>query len=134
MMRCSLPCPSQRADPLKWAPNEPEADAHKLAQRQKQIDKGKNTLGYDNYIKAVPREQRGKEHPRTPDVHRQCSKRAWDGLFKQWRRALHAFDPPGAGPDDALEPDDAAPDGADDVADLGACTAAVRCAALTARS
>lgn len=32
-----------------------ETDPHKLAQRQKQIDFGKNTLGYAAYTKAVPR-------------------------------------------------------------------------------
>jgi histone RNA hairpin-binding protein len=32
-----------------------EADPVRLAQRQKQIDYGKNTLGYVNYLKAVPR-------------------------------------------------------------------------------
>lgn len=32
-----------------------ETDAARLAQRQKQIDYGKNTLGYVNYLNAVPR-------------------------------------------------------------------------------
>ena len=32
------------------APNE-----HQLAQRQKQVDFGKNTLGYHRYVQAVPR-------------------------------------------------------------------------------
>jgi hypothetical protein len=34
---------------------ERESDAHRLAQRQKQIDMGKNTLGYQRYKAAVPR-------------------------------------------------------------------------------
>ena len=42
-------------------------DPHKLAKRQKQIDFGKNTAGYDNYIKLVPKKNRKKIHPVTPD-------------------------------------------------------------------
>lgn len=34
---------------------EREEDPHRLAQRQKQIDFGKNTLGYDRYCQLVPR-------------------------------------------------------------------------------
>ena len=35
---------------------EPEPlDAHRIAQRQKQVDYGKNTLAYDNYVRTVPR-------------------------------------------------------------------------------
>ena len=91
------------ADPAKWAAVERETDPHKIAQRQKQIDLGKNTLGYDLYVQAVPRQSRGKEHPRTPDVTRKCSKRAWAGLFTVWRRALHKYDPAGTSTDQAAE-------------------------------
>lgn len=63
----------------------------RLSARQKQIDLGKATVGYRNYIaqrhliKTIPR-------PKTPDPHRQCSKRAFDGLLRQWRQRLHRWD------------------------------------------
>ena len=35
--------------------SEKEEDAHRIQQRQKQIDFGKNTLGYQRYCESVPR-------------------------------------------------------------------------------
>ena len=32
-----------------------ETDPHRLQQRQKQVDYGKNTLGYDRYLQLVPK-------------------------------------------------------------------------------
>ena len=32
-----------------------ELTEHRIAQRQKQIDFGKNTVGYERYIQLVPR-------------------------------------------------------------------------------
>jgi histone RNA hairpin-binding protein len=41
---------------LAAIPEKPvEADPHRLCQRQKQIDYGKNTLGYERYTEAIPR-------------------------------------------------------------------------------
>jgi hypothetical protein len=80
---------------------ERETDPTRLRQRQKQVDLGKNTSGYDRYLSAVPRAQRNlaereASHPVTPDISRKCSKRAFDGVVKKWRRQLHQFwDPPG---------------------------------------
>ncbi|KAL9984059.1 hypothetical protein ACROYT_G006315 [Oculina patagonica] len=72
-------------------------DAHKLLQRQKQVDIGKNTLSYGRFIAAVPRDQRTKEDPNTPDKFQVCSTRSWVGQIKNWRRKLHVWDPPSEG-------------------------------------
>ncbi|CAL8468386.1 g7926 [Coccomyxa elongata] len=77
-----------------------ETDPHRLEQRLRQITYGKNTLGYASYTKAVPKDKRkrakkGEEnrHPVTPDIHQVCSKRAFDGQVRKWRRQLHFWDP-----------------------------------------
>ena len=67
-------------------------DPHRLQQRQRQIDIGKNTPGYQHYVQSVARNARTPEMPRTPDKFQVCSKRSWDGQVKKWRRLLHAFD------------------------------------------
>lgn len=69
-------------------------DEHRLAQRQKQINYGKNTAAYGSYVLDTPRHRRKREHPRTPDKFQICSTRSWSGQIKCWRRKLHEFDPP----------------------------------------
>lgn len=97
-----------------------ETNEHRIETRTKQIQFGKNTIGYDNYCAAIPRwvryslytplvlkctnsnllflsyfrEKRGHPavHPRTPDPTQDISKRAFDGYIKSWRRALHLWD------------------------------------------
>lgn len=71
-----------------------ETDPHKIKQRQRQIDYGKNTLGYARYCELVDRAMRKPSDAWTPDVRAAASKRAFDGLVRKWRRALHAYDPP----------------------------------------
>jgi hypothetical protein len=72
-----------------------ETDPHRISQRQRQIDFGKNTIGYQRLCEVYPAKQlRPKTAPRTPDVHKKCSKRAFDGLVRQWRRHLHEWDFP----------------------------------------
>ncbi|KAI9015490.1 histone RNA hairpin-binding protein RNA-binding domain-containing protein [Hyaloraphidium curvatum] len=75
--------------------NEPCSLERRLEQRQKQIDYGKNTAGYERYTKMVPKSKRKRGDPQTPDKYASYSKRAWDGLVRVWRRKLHAWDPPG---------------------------------------
>jgi len=70
-----------------------ETDPHRLRQRQKQVDYGKNTLGYDRYTQLVPKERRRRTDPRTPDIHARISTKRFNGLVRAWRRRLHEFDP-----------------------------------------
>lgn len=71
---------------------EPERDPIILKRRQKQIDYGKNTLGYQNYVESIPKRTRGREHPRTPRKGYKYSRRSWDQQIKLWRIKLHNFD------------------------------------------
>jgi hypothetical protein len=80
-----------------------ETDPHRVSQRQRQIDFGKNTIGYQRMSEAHPvKHRRPKTVPRTPDVHKECSKRAFDGLIRQWRRRLHEWDLPQEGSGDEI--------------------------------
>jgi len=78
---------------VKKKPAKPkEEDDHRLSQRQKQIDFGKNTEGYNRYRELIPKKKRAREDPQTPDKSQKCSKRSWDGQIKKWRRLLHKYD------------------------------------------
>lgn len=64
----------------------------KVSQRQKQVEYGYNTIGYHNYITQIPRAQRKRGDPQTPDKNQICSTRSWMGQMKRWRRKLHQWD------------------------------------------
>lgn len=69
-----------------------ETDPEILSRRQKQIEYGKNTIGYDNYLKSIPKDKRVAADPKTPPKNLRYSRRAWDGLIKSWRLRLHQYD------------------------------------------
>lgn len=69
-----------------------ESDPSVLARRSKQIDYGKNTDCYKNYVERFPRDKRVGPCPVTPQKYHKMSRRAWDSKVKNWRKVLHLFD------------------------------------------
>ena len=65
----------------------------RFQQREKQIEMGKATKGYQVYTKSVKREKRTPADPQTPDSREMCSKRQFDGKLHKWRKGLHQYDP-----------------------------------------
>ena len=60
---------------------------HKMQQRRKAVEKGKNTVGYDEYRRQVPIEKRRKrsmETPSTPDYTLDVPNKKWNGMVKAW--------------------------------------------------
>jgi hypothetical protein len=61
--------------------------AHKIQQRRKAVDKGKNTVGYDVYCRQVPKDKRRKwsmETPWTPDHTLDIPNKQWNGMVRAW--------------------------------------------------
>lgn len=73
-----------------------ETDPKRLEARQKQIDIGMNTVGYQSFKKFFDTlslsEQQDADLPRIPSKYQICSKRSWDGQVRKWRRGLHVYD------------------------------------------
>ena len=63
-----------------------------ISRRSKQIERGKNTPAYDNYIKIVPRTKRTKLEPSTPDKYAISSTQSFDQQITLWRTALLKYD------------------------------------------
>jgi hypothetical protein len=81
------------ASPMDCEPQfqklDPKDAAHtkRMIQRRKTVSKGKNTAGYECYIKQVPTEKRrlrSMETPMTPDATLDIPSKRWQGLVKAW--------------------------------------------------
>ena len=71
---------------------EEEVDPDVLERRQKQIDYGKNTLAYKEYIAQVPKpDRRPYKLPNTRNKKKKHSRRQWDGSIKAWKLQLYAW-------------------------------------------
>ena len=65
---------------------------HRVEQRLKQVEMGKNSIGYTRYRSKVPRQARRAVDPKTPKVaDDKISKKVFDETMKAWRRQLHVF-------------------------------------------
>ena len=83
-----------------------ELSAGQIAKRVKQLGFGKNTVGYKNYVHHVPKKERKESdvtHPTTPKTNK-GSKRAFAGLVKNWRRAIHFWDDKGPHTQETVAP------------------------------
>ena len=67
--------------------NSDPVQARRIQQRARMIMFGKNTAGYDEYVKQVPKESRRPrcmDHPATPDHTLDIPNRRWQGMVKAW--------------------------------------------------
>lgn len=65
----------------------PDENAQRILSRYKMILKGKNTVGYTQYIQQVPKQQRrirSMDTPQTPDHTLDIPAKRWQGLVKAW--------------------------------------------------
>ena len=83
----------QQAQAMEVDPLFPKLDqsnpvyAKRIQQRRKEIQKGKNTPGYFEYTKQVPkheRKPRSMDTPSTPDHTLDIPTKRWQGMVKAW--------------------------------------------------
>ena len=61
--------------------------SQRMQQRKKAVMKGKNTAGYAEYIKQIPRNKRllrSMQTPSTPDHTLDIPNKRWQGLMRSW--------------------------------------------------
>jgi len=70
----------------KLDPSDP-VQARRIFQRRKDVSRGKNTAGYAEYTRQVPREwrrPRSMQTPSTPDPTLDVSAKRWQGMIRAW--------------------------------------------------
>jgi hypothetical protein len=80
-------------EPVQKKSEEPTIDWENRRQtRQRQIDKGKEQIGYKRYKQVFP--VPGPTDPRTPRADTRADRKTFDFELKVWKTFLHKFDPP----------------------------------------
>ena len=74
---------------------EKETDPEVLDRRQKQIDYGKNSVVYQNYIRLVIKTERKNHEPKTPRKNLKWSRRSWDTMIRCWKKDIHLWNEQG---------------------------------------
>ena len=70
----------------KLDPSDP-VHANRIQKRREMVKKGKNTVGYDEYLRRIPKRKRIPRHedyPQTPDHTADIPNKRWLGLVKAW--------------------------------------------------
>jgi hypothetical protein len=83
---CSSSTSTEALTFQKLDPSIPE-QKRRLEQRRKMISYGKNTSGYEEYLKQVPKEKRRSrcmETPATPDYTLDIPNKRWVGQVRAW--------------------------------------------------
>jgi len=75
-------------------PIEIEQNCDTLIRRQKDIDYGKNTVEYQEFVSNVQKKDRLNNQPWTPDKYEKMTRRNWDKQTKIWRKQLHYWRDP----------------------------------------
>lgn len=93
--RCESGASSSPISNKRWVPRY-ETNQDVIRKRQKQIDFGKNTIGYARYRQTVPKRDRKPGDPKTPNKYLVHSRRSWYVAFTlilffalPWNEIIH---------------------------------------------
>jgi len=69
-----------------------ETDSGRIAARQRQLDMGIHTRGFQNLSAALASGKLARPRVSMPNKFQLCTKRAWMASLRAWRRYLHVYD------------------------------------------
>lgn len=66
-------------------------DQKVLEKRSREIERAKEKPVYARYLAEVPRSERTRDHPKTPNKFINYSRRSWDSQVRRWKRSLYIW-------------------------------------------